>query len=75
MEECVLDAERSSIDFINYLCDAALNLDPSRIETEKTACELFTSSEFAELGNLVNTWKGINSVSGQKLVDFILNYE
>ena len=64
LEECVKDASSSNIDFINYLCDAALNLDPSNtatINAEKSAVELFTSEEYFELGNLVNTWKDASS--------------
>ena len=31
MQVCILDADRNSIDFINFLCDAAMNLDPLEI--------------------------------------------
>ena len=27
MQACILDADRNNIDFINFLCDAAMNLD------------------------------------------------
>lgn len=45
------------------------------IETEKNAIELFTSDEFREFGNLVNTWKSMYQSSKQNLSDFILTYE
>ena len=53
----MLDAANNNIDFLNFLCDAALNLDGDQLESKKSAIELFTSEEFAEVGNLVNTWK------------------
>ena len=31
MEECINDAAKGNIDFINYLCEAALNLEPDAI--------------------------------------------
>ena len=71
LESCVIDAGINNIDFLNYLCDAALNLDGDQLESEKSAIELFTSEEFSELTNLVNTWKEVHAANPQKLVDFI----
>lgn len=27
MQDCIIDADRNNIDFINFLCDASMNLD------------------------------------------------
>ena len=71
---CVLDAANHRIDFFNFLCDAALNLDADKLETEKPAVELFLSEEFVELGNLVNSWLEIQKTNRQSLADFMLVY-
>ena len=69
------DAARSSIDFINYLTDEALNLAPDSLDANKTAAELFTSDEFIAIGQMVNTWKGLHAVTGERLLDFIQKYD
>ena len=76
MEDCVHDAARSSIDFINYLTDEALNLDPDVLEAGVTpAIELFTSDDFIQIGNMINNWKMMHSVTGEKLIDAIFKYD
>ena len=75
VQECILDADRHNVDFINFLCDAAMNLDADTIETERSAVELFTSDDFGELGNLVNSWKNIYPSSRQNLADFLFTFE
>ena len=57
LEFCCNDAAQSNINFIDYLCDQALNLQEDEVEAEKPAIELFTSDEFRDLRNLVNEWK------------------
>ena len=54
------DAARSSIDFINYLTDEALNLAPDSLDSNVSAAELFTSDDFIAIGQMVNTWKGLH---------------
>ena len=56
LEFCCNDAAQSNINFIDYLCDQALNLPEDQVEAEKTAIEVFTSDDFRDLGNLVNQW-------------------
>ena len=74
LESCVLDAASHGIDFLNFLCDAALNLDGDQLQCEKSAMELFFSDDFCEIGNLVNSWKEMRAVNQQRLADFMLQY-
>ena len=72
MEMCVVDAESCKIDFLNYLCDQALNLEPGRVEVEKTAEEIFFSDDFVKFTEMLNAWKDMRALNAVKLKDMIL---
>lgn len=75
MADCTKDAAVHNIDFLNYLCDAAMNLDASSIKVEVDAMTLFTSDSFQELVSVVNAWKEINAATGSPLSDYLLTFE
>ena len=70
----MIDASNHKIDFLNYLCDQALNLEEGSIESEKPAEELFFSEDFTKFTDMVNSWKDMRILNAVKFSDMILQY-
>ena len=71
LEACIIDAESSNVEFLNYLCDQALNLDAASVNSDKSAEELFFSPDFAQFSSIVTTWNQARNAKQERLFDML----